>query len=115
VASSQTVSDVNLRTACGTYTDFVHQYLVYAKSLAYTENDIIPDDVVDELFRYIDEADKGGALWFIIWDLEGGATNDVAPDATAYGHRNALFYHQAYAVNLLGKASEVMVVSRYIY
>jgi ABC-type nitrate/sulfonate/bicarbonate transport system substrate-binding protein len=89
--------------------------VVYAKSLAYTENDIIPDDAVDALFTYIDEADKGGALWFIIWDLEGGATNDVAPDATAYGHRNALFYHQAYAVNLLGKVSEVMAVLKDIY
>jgi hypothetical protein len=79
----------------------------YAKSLAYTEKDVIPDDAVDKLFTYVDETDKGGALWFILWDLEGGATNDVAPDATAYGHRNALFYHQAYAVNLLGKVSEV--------
>ncbi|KAJ8110055.1 hypothetical protein OPT61_g6999 [Boeremia exigua] len=77
----------------------------YAKSLAYTENDIIPDEGVDKLFDYIDTADKGNALWFIIWDLEGGAINDVAPNATAYGHRDALFYHQAYAVNLLGKVS----------
>lgn len=78
----------------------------YAKSLAYTKNDLIPDEGVDKLFEYIDNADKGGAIWFTIWDLEGGATNDVAPDATAYGHRNALFYHQAYAVNPLGKISE---------
>ncbi|KAH7080619.1 hypothetical protein BKA63DRAFT_248087 [Paraphoma chrysanthemicola] len=78
----------------------------YAKSLAYTKNDIIPDEGVDKLFQYIDNADKGGAVWFIIWDLEGGAINDVAPDATAYGHRDALFYHQAYAVNLLGKVSD---------
>lgn len=78
----------------------------YAKSLAYTENDIIPDDGVDQLFEYIDNADKGNAIWFVIWDLEGGAINDVAPNATAYGHRNALFYHQAYAVNLFGKISD---------
>ncbi|KAG9186571.1 hypothetical protein G6011_09679 [Alternaria panax] len=78
----------------------------YAKSLAYTENDVIPDGAVDKLFTHIEEADKGGALWFIIWDLEGGAINDVAPDATAYGHRNALFYHQSYAVNLLGKVND---------
>lgn len=78
----------------------------YAKSLAYTEDDIIPDDGVDKLFDYIDKADKGDAIWFIIWDLEGGAINDVAPNATAYGHRNALFYHQAYAVNLLGKIGD---------
>ncbi|KAJ4986883.1 FAD binding domain-containing protein [Stagonosporopsis vannaccii] len=78
----------------------------YAKSLAYTENDIIPDDGVDKLFDYIDSTDKGDAIWFIIWDLEGGAINDVAPNATAYGHRNALFYHQAYAVNLFGKIGD---------
>lgn len=78
----------------------------YAKSLSYTEKDIIPDDGVDKLFEYIDKADKGNALWFIIWDLEGGAINDVAPNATSYGHRDALFYHQAYAVNLFGKISD---------
>ncbi|UPX10946.1 uncharacterized protein EKO05_0001578 [Ascochyta rabiei] len=78
----------------------------YAKSLAYTEDDIIPSDGVDKLFAYVDKADKGNAIWFIIWDLEGGAINDVAPNATAYGHRNALFYHQAYAVNLFGKIGD---------
>jgi FAD/FMN-containing dehydrogenase len=78
----------------------------YAKSLAYTKDDIIPDDGIDKLFDYIEKTDKGNAIWFIIWDLEGGAINDVAPNATAYGHRNALFYHQAYAVNLLGKVSD---------
>jgi FAD/FMN-containing dehydrogenase len=78
----------------------------YAKSLAYTKDDIIPDQAIDDMFEHIDKADKGNALWFIIWDLEGGAINDVAPNATAYGHRNALFYHQAYAVNLLGKIGD---------
>ncbi|KAF2856432.1 Glucooligosaccharide oxidase [Plenodomus tracheiphilus IPT5] len=78
----------------------------YAKSIAYTDEDVIPDDGVDELFQYIDRAHKGGALWFIIWDLEGGAINDVPTNATAYGHRDALFYHQAYAVNLLGKIND---------
>ncbi|KAF1841116.1 Glucooligosaccharide oxidase [Cucurbitaria berberidis CBS 394.84] len=92
--------DIALELVGGVQSNF------YAKSLAYTEKDILPDDAVDKLFEYIDKADKGGAVWFVIWDLEGGAINDVAPDATAYGHRNALFYHQAYAVNLLGKVNE---------
>jgi FAD/FMN-containing dehydrogenase len=92
--------DVALQIVGGIQSNF------YAKSLAYTKDDIIPDDAVDKLFQYIDKTDKGGALWFIIWDLEGGAINDVKPDATAYGHRDALFYHQAYAVNLLGKVND---------
>jgi len=77
----------------------------YAKSMAYTNKDLLSDADVDKLFSYIDSADKGGALWFIVWDLAGGAINDVAPDATAYAHRDTLFYHQGYAVNLLGKIS----------
>lgn len=78
----------------------------YSKSVAYTKNDILPDTAVDSLFEYIEHADKGGAVWFIIWDLEGGAINDVSPTETAYGHRDTLFYHQAYAVNLLGKIND---------
>lgn len=89
--------DVALEIVGGIQSNF------YAKSLAYTEKDIIPDIAVDKLFTHIEGADKGGALWFIIWDLEGGAINDVASDATAYGHRDALFYHQSYAINMFGK------------
>jgi hypothetical protein len=80
----------------------------YAKSLAYTDQDILTDDDVDKLFEYIDNADKGGALWFIIWDVEGGAINDIPDHATAYGQRDVLFYHQAYAVNLLGSVSNLI-------
>jgi len=29
-------------------------------------------------------------LWFVIFDLQGGATNDIAQNATAYAHRDAL-------------------------
>ena len=89
--------DVALEIVGGIQSNF------YAKSLAYTEKDMIPDIAVDKLFTHIEGADKGGALWFIIWDLEGGAINDVASDATAYGHRDALFYHQSYAINMFGK------------
>jgi hypothetical protein len=77
----------------------------YSKSLAFTKNDLIPDDTVDTLLEYLDEVDKGTPVWFLIFDVEGGAINDVGKDATAYGHRDALFYSQSYAVNML-KMSE---------
>ncbi|KAF2459934.1 hypothetical protein BDY21DRAFT_281402 [Lineolata rhizophorae] len=77
----------------------------YSKSLAFTPDDLIPDSGVDNLFEYIETVDKGTAIWFAIFDLEGGAVNDVPADATAYGHRDALFYMQTYAVNI-GSVSE---------
>ena len=74
--------------------------------LAYTEKDLVPDETVDKLFQYIEDADKGAVGWFVAWDLEGGAINDVAPDATSYGHRDAIFFHQSYAVTLAGPVSD---------
>lgn len=72
----------------------------YSKSLAFTNQTLIPDSGIDNFFQYIKSVDKGTAIWFAIFDLEGGAINDVAPDATSYGHRDALFYLQTYAVNI---------------
>jgi hypothetical protein len=77
----------------------------YSKSLAFTPNDLIPSASIDEFFTYLDNVDKNTPIWFGIFDLEGGATNDVPPDATAYGHRDALFYFQSYGVNI-GKLSD---------
>ena len=77
----------------------------YSKSLAYTADDILPDATVDAVLQYLDDVDKGTPVWFLIFDLEGGAINDVPKDGTAYGHRDALYYSQSYAVNML-KMSE---------
>ena len=97
---SHWAEDVALELVGGIQSNF------YAKSAAYTADDLIPDKAVDQLFEFIDKTDKGTPLWFLIWDLEGGKVNDYAPDATAYGHRDALFYHQAYAVNLFGRVDD---------
>ncbi|KAF2189833.1 Glucooligosaccharide oxidase [Zopfia rhizophila CBS 207.26] len=94
--------DVALEIGGGIQSNF------YSKSLAHTKDDMIPDSAVDKLFDFIATTDKGTPLWFIIWDLEGGAISDVAPDATAYGHREALFYSQTYAVNLVGRVPQKM-------
>lgn len=77
----------------------------YTKTLTFDHCSRIPDTVVDKMFRYLEKAEKGTPIWFVIFDLEGGAVNDVAPNATAYAHRNALYYLQSYAINPLGKVS----------
>ncbi|QDS74848.1 hypothetical protein FKW77_003035 [Venturia effusa] len=86
--------DVGLQLGGGISSPF------YSKSLAFTPNDLIPAEGIDRFFEYLDEVDKGTLIWFGIFDLEGGATNDIPADATAYGHRDALFYFQSYGVNL---------------
>ena len=71
-----------------------------SKSLAFKPTNLIPTSGIDNLFKFLDTTDKGTPIWFLIFDLEAGATNDVPMNATAYGHRDALFYSQSYAVNL---------------
>lgn len=73
----------------------------YTKTLTFSggEKDRIPDDVVDQMFKYIEDTKKDTMIWFIIFDLAGGAVNKVAMDETAFAHRDALFYLQAYAVS----------------
>jgi FAD/FMN-containing dehydrogenase len=78
----------------------------YAKSIAYTKDDLLSDATVDKMFDYVAKANKDTPLWFVVWDLEGGAINDVASNATSYGHRNALFYHQSYAVSFAGNITD---------
>lgn len=76
----------------------------YAKSMSFT--DTIPEEGIDSLFKYLDTATKGTLTWFIIFDLEAGATNDVPVNATAYAHRETIMWMQSYAVSLLGPVSK---------
>lgn len=72
----------------------------YAKSLVFTPKDVIPDAGIDAMLSFLDSADAGSLLWFGIFDLSGGAVMDTAPDATAFSHRDALFYFQPYIVTI---------------
>jgi hypothetical protein len=81
----------------------------YAKSLAFTQKDIMPAATIDSFLDYLDTADHGTLIWFGIFDLEGGAVNDIAQNATAYAHRDALFYFQPYVAELIPPLSSTAV------
>lgn len=72
----------------------------YSKTLTFNGATLIPDEVVDNLFAYLDKVDKGTLIWFAIFSLAGGAVNDIAQDATSYALRDALFYLESYGIGL---------------
>ncbi|KAJ6485687.1 hypothetical protein C8R45DRAFT_1074889 [Mycena sanguinolenta] len=68
--------------------------------LTFKRDNLIPAKGIQNLFHYFDNVDKGTPLWFAIFDLAGGAVDDVSQDATAFAHRGTLFYLQTYAIGL---------------
>lgn len=86
--------DVALQLAGGLPSHF------YSKTLTFNGATLIPDEVIDKLFAYLDEVEKGTLIWFAIFSLAGGAVNDIAQDATSYAHRDALFYLESYGIGL---------------
>ncbi|GAB1319837.1 Berberine bridge enzyme [Madurella fahalii] len=72
----------------------------YSKSLAFKREDLLSEDKVKDLFKWVDKQDKGTLLWFIIFDAAGGAISDVPSNATAFAHRDKILYYQSYAVGL---------------
>ncbi|PYH95698.1 glucooligosaccharide oxidase [Aspergillus ellipticus CBS 707.79] len=72
----------------------------YARCLSFEEKTPIPASGVDKLFEYLDSATTGALIWFVIFDLEGGAINDVPINATGYAHRDTVFWMQSYAITL---------------
>ncbi|ELR04311.1 hypothetical protein VC83_06007 [Pseudogymnoascus destructans] len=73
----------------------------YNKTLTFNGATLISDEVIDNLFAYLDEVAKGTLLWFLVFSLTGGAVNDIAQDATSYAHRDALFYFESYGISLV--------------
>ena len=74
----------------------------YTKTLTFGVGSPIPKKTIDEIFTYLDKAEKGTPIWFMIFDLAGGTVNEVPMGATAYAHRDALFYLQSYGIDVLG-------------
>lgn len=72
----------------------------YSKSLAFRREDLLPRDKAQDLFRWVDEQDKGTLLWFIIFHDAGGFVADVPANATAFAHRDKIMYYQSYAIGL---------------
>jgi hypothetical protein len=71
---------------------------MFTKSMTFNGLDLIPDDAIDKILAYMDSVKKGTLIWFVIFDLGGGKVNDIPQEATAYAHRDALYYMQSYAI-----------------
>ena len=80
----------------------------YSKSLSFSPQTLIPASGINDLFDYIATQASGTPAWFLIFDLAGGAISDVPTDATAYGHRDSLYWMQSYAVTV-GEVSQTTI------
>lgn len=81
----------------------------YAKSTSWTPHNLMSSRTIDQLFEYVDNADKGSAVWFILFDFQGGYTNDIPLHATSYAGRDVLIWLQSYTVNPLGPVTQTQI------
>lgn len=79
----------------------------YAKSVKTTNQTLMSKETIQNVFSYINATEKGSPIWLVIWDLEGGAISDVPQSASAYWHRDALYFMQGYVVSLMGPVSDI--------
>lgn len=68
----------------------------YAKDQAIPPNMLPSNDSIDALFNYI--ATEQSDYLVMLSPLAGGASNDVAVDATAYPHRDLAYFVALYAI-----------------
>lgn len=81
----------------------------YSKSTSWTPQNLMSSETIDRLFEYIDSADKGSPVWFVLFDLQGGYTNSIPTHATSYAHRDVLIWLQSYSVSVLGPVSQTQI------
>ena len=72
----------------------------YSKSLAFRPKDAIPEQAVKDIFKWIDDTDKGTLLWFVVFDATGGVVTQIAENATSYPHRDKFMFYQSYAIGI---------------
>ncbi|OTB08537.1 putative glucooligosaccharide oxidase [Hypoxylon sp. CI-4A] len=71
-----------------------------AKSLAFRTDEALSNETTTKLANFIDDADRGTLIWFLIFDASGGAVSDVPMNATAYAHRDKIMFAQAYGIGI---------------
>jgi hypothetical protein len=71
-----------------------------ARSLAFRADETLSEDTITNMMNYLDDADRGTLLWFLIFDATGGAINDIPLNATAYSHRDKVMFCQGYGVGI---------------
>ena len=75
----------------------------HSKSCAIPTDQHMSPRAIKQLFEHLDAAKKGTPLWFVIFDLAGGAVNEISKDATTFAHRDIGIYCQSYAISMFGK------------
>ncbi|RGP68544.1 hypothetical protein FLONG3_8103 [Fusarium longipes] len=76
----------------------------YGKSLSLSEQDLLSDSAITDLFKHLEDNRSGLAPVTIIFNSEGGAMMDTPANATAYPHRNSVIMYQSYGIGV-GKVS----------
>jgi hypothetical protein len=71
-----------------------------SRSLAFRPDETLTRDAIDSMMSYLDNTDRGTLLWFLIFDVSGGAINDIPMNATAYSHRDKIMFCQGYGIGI---------------
>jgi hypothetical protein len=71
-----------------------------ARSLAFRRDQLLSRDDITSMMNYLDNTAQGTLVWFLIFDVTGGAISDIPTNATAYAHRDKIMFCQGYAIGI---------------